>query len=647
MRLALVLLCSLRGAALYLPRAPFRTGVSPTMMASKAMPEKLLEFGADDALWSRMRNKKGILDLLKKGRDQDLLDRIAKVRQMVEDEDREVLETKLLILRTEGDLAIARRADMLKAYAATTVGAKGVSRVAAAGAATRVNVVDGVQLPPAPPAAPPAPSPPTQSTSTTASDESETTADLDERIASLREREVAEAVELQRLRVEKLRSDGELAVRRREATLAAQSLYANATAAAPLPSAETALVEAALSETAETIESAARRAYQASPISAFVPPPPPPPIVISEEAEIAAAAAAPAIAARIAELDDLKELGFVSGVEYERIRAGIITEAAAEGMEAVVAEQDDDAPVVVPSVPVVDVDNPLAFQGKPVEEKGADAEGGRLLARLNELERALKESSSSKEDYFDEEKDENAWDLDGLRSDVQTRVEKLGAAVETVKPLAPAAGVAATAADAVAVAVATPVPVSPTLVDETGGVAESEAEEEEAPGDDVAKGSAKSAIVPPSYPDRRAGGVLVPRGESSLAPALARGLDLLDLYDPTTLAPEEQDKAVGAVATGTALVFPVLLTKFGLLPDLAFSLAFGGGVSGYCALRKDVVGRVARDVVGASANLALFTAAQRAQEIEDEYEVTRQAQERLGKQLEQLVELRDRVGGSK
>ena len=56
-----------------------------------------------------------------------------------------------------------------------------------------------------------------------------------------------------------------------------------------------------------------------------------------------------------------------------------------------------------------------------------------------------------------------------------------------------------------------------------------------------------------------------------------------------------------------------------------------------CALRKDVVGVFARDVVGGTANLAVFTAAKRAQEIEDEYEVTRVAQERLARQVELLL----------
>ena len=37
-------------------------------------------------------------------------------------------------------------------------------------------------------------------------------------------------------------------------------------------------------------------------------------------------------------------------------------------------------------------------------------------------------------------------------------------------------------------------------------------------------------------------GALVTQGPSSLAPALQRTLALLDLYDPTAMTPQEQDK---------------------------------------------------------------------------------------------------------
>ena len=166
----------------------------------------------------------------------------------------------------------------------------------------------------------------------------------------------------------------------------------------------------------------------------------------------------------------------------------------------------------------------------------------------------------------------------------------------------------------------------------------------------VRGGRAKQPSTPmPTAPPAGYGGEITPiyQGESSLAPALSRTLALLDLYDPTAMTPEEQDKVSGAIATGTAIIFPLLLAKLGFIPDLLFSAVFGGGIGGYCALRKDVVGKIARDVVGGTANLAVFTAAKRAQEIEDEYEVTREAQERLAKQIESLVDLQERRKGER
>ena len=48
---------------------------------------------------------------------------------------------------------------------------------------------------------------------------------------------------------------------------------------------------------------------------------------------------------------------------------------------------------------------------------------------------------------------------------------------------------------------------------------------------------------------------------STLPPVLARTLDAFELYDPTTMPPEEQDKVVGAIVAGFAVVFPLLYLK--------------------------------------------------------------------------------------
>ena len=56
-----------------------------------------------------------------------------------------------------------------------------------------------------------------------------------------------------------------------------------------------------------------------------------------------------------------------------------------------------------------------------------------------------------------------------------------------------------------------------------------------------------------------------------------------------------------------------------------------------------MVGIFARDVVGGTANLAVFTAARRAREIEEEYQVTKNAQERLARQISSLVELQEKI----
>jgi len=61
------------------------------------------------------------------------------------------------------------------------------------------------------------------------------------------------------------------------------------------------------------------------------------------------------------------------------------------------------------------------------------------------------------------------------------------------------------------------------------------------------------------------------------------------------------------------------------------------------ALKDDALGSFMRDAVGGTANLALSNFVLRAEEINDEYQVTKEAQERLGRQIDQLAELRDKV----
>ena len=92
-----------------------------------------------------------------------------------------------------------------------------------------------------------------------------------------------------------------------------------------------------------------------------------------------------------------------------------------------------------------------------------------------------------------------------------------------------------------------------------------------------------------------------------------------------------------------AVLFPLLYLKFGLLPDLFVSAIFGGGSAGLLALRDDAVGKFARDAVGGTTNLALSNFVMRAEEINDEYQVTRDAQERLSRQIDQLAELQEKV----
>ena len=108
-------------------------------------------------------------------------------------------------------------------------------------------------------------------------------------------------------------------------------------------------------------------------------------------------------------------------------------------------------------------------------------------------------------------------------------------------------------------------------------------------------------------------------------------------------SPNPNPKVVGAVVTGAALLFPLFYLKFGLLPDLVFSAVFGGGPAGLLALRTDAVGKFARDAVGGTTNLALSNFVIQAEEIDNEYKVTKEAQERIRRQIDQLSELRGKV----
>ena len=130
---------------------------------------------------------------------------------------------------------------------------------------------------------------------------------------------------------------------------------------------------------------------------------------------------------------------------------------------------------------------------------------------------------------------------------------------------------------------------------------------------------------------------------STLSPALAEAFRGLDLMDPTTMTPEQQSNTVAAVATGTLVVFPLLFLKFGFLGDLAFSTFVGGGTAGYAALRNDVVGVFTRDVVGGTANIAALNVLRGTEELIEEYEIARRSQDRLQRQLEQLLALRGRI----
>ena len=92
-----------------------------------------------------------------------------------------------------------------------------------------------------------------------------------------------------------------------------------------------------------------------------------------------------------------------------------------------------------------------------------------------------------------------------------------------------------------------------------------------------------------------------------------------------------------------AVLFPLLYLKLGFFPDLFFSAVFGGGPAGLFALRTDAVGKFARDAVGGTTNLALSNFVIQAEEIDNEYRVTHDAQQRIRRQIDQLSRLQDKV----
>ena len=52
------------------------------------MPEALAAWGCDDALWYKIKNKKGLRDLLKKGDEERGRERIQRFRELLEEEER-------------------------------------------------------------------------------------------------------------------------------------------------------------------------------------------------------------------------------------------------------------------------------------------------------------------------------------------------------------------------------------------------------------------------------------------------------------------------------------------------------------------------------------------------------------------------------
>ena len=130
-----------------------------------------------------------------------------------------------------------------------------------------------------------------------------------------------------------------------------------------------------------------------------------------------------------------------------------------------------------------------------------------------------------------------------------------------------------------------------------------------------------AAVTPVAPPESSAeegapsGGALA---RINLPPLVTDALVAADLQDPTAMSPEDQDNTVAAAAAGLALLFLLPIFEIGLFGDLALSGIFGGGIAAYCALRKDSIGQITRDVGGRTARTTFDTA----KKLEREYEVT-------------------------
>jgi len=553
--------------------------------ANKPLPEGLVDWGCDDELWSRTRNKKGLLDLLKKGDEERGRERILRMRKVVEEEDREALELRTFVLQREGALVVERRAQMVAAYEAAAAkivqnGATAPSLRNGAAAKTAAAAAAVAQLQHQQKQQQQQAEEETEEEEEAAAapaSESDAEDEVAERLAPLLSRQATQEAATQAAKISWLKAQGKLTVERRAAARAAAIQYAqtlNATSLSAAPAlagidaqpvvqavdmAALAVTEAVTSvtEAAEVTADAAQRAYKASPASAFLPWPPPP---SSPPPSSSPTTPLRSIEGRLAELDELLASGFLTTAEYESIRPQLLVGGAAldddEQDEQDEEETDDEAA----SQPTEAAAGGIAY----TPEGGADSSFRDALQQtLSELE-AVEAAAEHAAEQPAEQPAEVAAMPDASEAG-RARVRRDG----------------------------------------------------------------EGELVP------------VLQGDSTLAPALSRTLALLDLYDPTAMSAEDQDKVSGAIATGTALLFPLLLAKLGFVPDLLVSTVFGGGVSGYCALRKDVVGAIARDVVGGTANLAVFTAAKRAQEVEDEYQVSKRAQERLARQIQLLTELQD------
>ena len=277
---------------------------------------------------------------MKKGDEERGRARIQKCREIVEEEEREALETKLFVLKQEGELVVARRSGMLAAYAAKSAA---FNRTATTAVISESISLDGATV----------------------------DAEIEARLASLRARQAEEQKELLDAKRRLLQAEGELAVQRREANKAAAAMYEAsggldaAMDNATLPSAEEALVnaaiiesleqtEAAINEAEEVTEEAVKRVYSASPVSAFLPPLPTPPsapvtgVPAASGSRRAASRAARKAAAgeegeetvdksideRLKELDELRELGMITEVEYQRIKPQLLMGGGAEEGDA-------------------------------------------------------------------------------------------------------------------------------------------------------------------------------------------------------------------------------------------------------------------------------------------------------------------------